>query len=715
MAEAVEQESLFPKQSTKENLLQVIDDEHQATDFTNHKQNQGQRATGERKTTKPRIRTRRKLPSSSSSSSLFDDNASLSALNSNRDELINMTEALAMNLSSSSSSASSFSNSPTSSPNNAPIISHSGPHFADYDSLYYNDDPPPRGYDDFGNDNRQPHYSDPPPPSNEDEPTTREFYEFIAFICWYAFLVLCCLFPTLFAWHRRRRNARLIRESLAMVRGAAEANSFGRNIVRTGENGEGAWNSEVLAGGRGSGIDLDNIGGRGGSDLRLLEWMNNQQNNANGQRAQDWEFLEQLFGGSSTEQNNGGNNNDAEGNSFGSMFPTGGVTAHRRQIMMSDILSGMSVRILVEREERRRRERGRRLVAVLKQTSMEVKECHLIPKGRSNDQSLDTNIPDNATFSDSWAATHGLKTLGNQSAPQSETLNQIGKECKNDSLQIEPHSSMSAGNGGKSEGSVASLEASMITEKIPNKCFNLDDNLQPQQSSKKSVTDSTSFTQDGPKADLSESGLSSNVVQLDTTNISVEISDSVTATNGSNNTPQDRLQNSPNHSSLYQRTNPLVCEDEDDDEDNKYCALAIPFNILNHIAVASDEGGNSAHEDSSNDNSNTHSRGTEISGEPRVVSPVCAICLLSYTPGCYVTWSSNQGNEGGGVCLHCFHRDCILLWLLKKEEPLCPCCRREFVLSSVLNRSDDRSGTRAMNLEHHGVNSSPETSGEVTP
>lgn len=544
-----------------------------------------------------------------------------------------------------------------------------------------------------------------------------------------------------------------------MVRGATEANSFGRNIVRTGENGENAWNLEVLAGGSGSGIDLANIGGRGGSDLRLLEWMNNQENNANGQRSQDWEFLEQLFGGSSSGRYNENNSNDAEGNFFGAMFPTPGVTAHRRRIMMSDILSGVSVRILMEREERRRCERGRKLVAALKQTSMvsligivvnfvlescmpwifvlnhhaltwqylivmwyllqKVKECHLIPKGRSNDQSLDTNIPDNATFShfdiETGAVTHGLKTLGNQSAPQIESLNQIGKKSENDSLQIEPHSSTSAGDGRKSEDGNASSERSLITEKTPNNCFDLDENLQPQQSSKKSVTDSSSPTQDGPKADLPECGLSSNVVQLDTANISVESPDSVTATNGSNNTPQDRRQNSPNHSSLHEVINPLVCEDEDDDEDNKYCALAIPFHNLNHFAVASDEGGNSGHEDLSNDNSNTHSQGTEISGAPRVVSPVCAICLVSYTPGCYVTWSSNQGNEGGGVCLHCFHRDCILLWLLKKEEPLCPCCRREFVLSSVLNRSDDRVGTGDINQEHHGVNSSQEPSGEVTP
>jgi hypothetical protein len=72
----------------------------------------------------------------------------------------------------------------------------------------------------------------------------------------------------------------------------------------------------------------------------------------------------------------------------------------------------------------------------------------------------------------------------------------------------------------------------------------------------------------------------------------------------------------------------------------------------------------------------------------RNVSSTCAICLVNYQPGNYVSWSSNE------ECRHVFHRDCILLWLLKKNgtgggivgngnhnerRHLCPCCRREFV------------------------------------
>ena len=96
-----------------------------------------------------------------------------------------------------------------------------------------------------------------------------------------------------------------------------------------------------------------------------------------------------------------------------------------------------------------------------------------------------------------------------------------------------------------------------------------------------------------------------------------------------------------------------------DDEDNRYSALRVPR----------DGGGG----------------GGGSSATTRTVPPNCAICLLQYRPGNYVMWSSN------GECRHVFHRDCILTWLLRKDDALCryqcPCCRGEFVSASLLSES----------------------------
>jgi hypothetical protein len=59
----------------------------------------------------------------------------------------------------------------------------------------------------------------------------------------------------------------------------------------------------------------------------------------------------------------------------------------------------------------------------------------------------------------------------------------------------------------------------------------------------------------------------------------------------------------------------------------------------------------------------------------RVVPGLCTICLCSYEPGSDIVWSSNPD------CEHLFHASCIEQWLMKQREgPLCPCCRRDFVI-----------------------------------
>lgn len=56
----------------------------------------------------------------------------------------------------------------------------------------------------------------------------------------------------------------------------------------------------------------------------------------------------------------------------------------------------------------------------------------------------------------------------------------------------------------------------------------------------------------------------------------------------------------------------------------------------------------------------------------REVAGACAICLCGYEPGDEVTFSPNV------TCQHVFHTECIKAWMVKKEQPLCPCCRQEF-------------------------------------
>ena len=110
-------------------------------------------------------------------------------------------------------------------------------------------------------------------------------------------------------------------------------------------------------------------GGNEGSVIRL------------GERDQDWEFLESLFG--STASGNAANNNNERAGmavTIATLGIDGGNDTERRRQIMSDILGGMSVRNVMEREQRRKRERGRRLVSLLKECSLWVKESNLIPK-----------------------------------------------------------------------------------------------------------------------------------------------------------------------------------------------------------------------------------------------------------------------------------------------------------------------------------------------
>lgn len=160
-------------------------------------------------------------------------------------------------------------------------------------------------------------------------------------------------------------------------------------------------------------------------------------------------------------------------------------------------------------------------------------------------------------------------------------------------------------------------------------------------------------------------------------------------------TPSAPPQDNP-FSSLYQVDDPYI---DDDDEDNKYTALCIPCSNVPSFESTTTTTTTTTPSNTSTSESSSPSTNNNPQPNHRFVPATCAICLLQYSPGCYVTWSSNK------ECTHAFHRDCILMWLLKKEEPyLCPCCRREFVLESMLNDDggDDSAAAQGRGGEING-------------
>ncbi len=86
-----------------------------------------------------------------------------------------------------------------------------------------------------------------------------------------------------------------------------------------------------------------------------------------------------------------------------------------------------------------------------------------------------------------------------------------------------------------------------------------------------------------------------------------------------------------------------------------------------------DNGSTSSGESSTQRSHSTLNGTSSSSMTPRNVPISCAICLSKYKVGDEVTWSSNP------ECKHCFHKGCISQWLSKKDNSLCPCCRREFL------------------------------------
>jgi hypothetical protein len=78
--------------------------------------------------------------------------------------------------------------------------------------------------------------------------------------------------------------------------------------------------------------------------------------------------------------------------------------------------------------------------------------------------------------------------------------------------------------------------------------------------------------------------------------------------------------------------------------------------------------------------------------ETRNVPGTCAICLNQYAIDDVVIWSPNRD------CVHCFHEDCIMSWLMRKSSKhrQCPCCRQSFVSSTAITTKTKVASTTAI-------------------
>jgi len=386
------------------------------------------------------------------------------------------------------------------------------------------------------------------------------------------------------AYHRRRRHARALRENIDLIQ---------RHINMETQT----VNSMVRS--------LD-----GGEINDILD----------GNRNADWEFLESLFG--PTGRNTGVGDEEVAADL---------LQSHRRMIMADILAGGVSVRALVERQHERRMAKGRKIVAILKETSVQVAQHHLIEGETNMHESKDDRTVD--------IELGAGKSLGLKN--DSHARLSIEKD-KEEEAEIED--SLIEDSLNANQCSQAEIGAVLTTKNA-----NTDIPEQDSVSSKECGSDLIGLRPD--QLELR------NRTSFDSALSSPQPADCPTSRPDAMNVNESTAV-PPRPSSLYDDLDSFQ-------EDDKYSGLCIPCTKKDNMEDVSRE-------------------------ESRFLPPTCAICLTAYQPQCYVSWSPNK------ECQHAFHRDCILTWLLKQDEPLCPCCRRPFILPENLDGSEGGSASAAM-------------------
>eukprot|EP00956_Cyclotella_meneghiniana_P034924 scaffold109546_cov46-Cyclotella_meneghiniana.AAC.2 len=501
---------------------------------------------------------------------------------------------------------------------------------------------------------------------NNDDYTTgiseeqENFPEFIAFVSWYAILLLCCFIPT----------------------------SRIEELDRLGRSNNGVGGVMILDGD-------DNNNNNQQQHFGPSEILDLGEN-----RNRDWGFLEALFseGDIIADNNNGTTASTTNGNQS--------QQRSRRRTALADILSGMSVRMLIEREERRRRERGSRLLAALKETSMEVKLCHLILEeplclvGSDDNDNCIIHNEDEATEQISSGMDAEDKSSddeqkcvaeNNDAIDQKEnsiseddvspnndksgescieessviaTAHSDNSECQSSDVKNNPTTTLHDDTNLASDAS--SLEQKQQQHNIPQSreeenqpisteqqhcSFNDTDPIRleegraslnvicledrqpetmPQSSEKINPSMLTEEEVDStvPPENIDPICLEEGRAPLNASSVEVDRAQPETM-------PQSReVVESPISSeqevgvtipnSLYEVDDPYM-----DDDECPYSALCIPCTDYHESATSS----------TTATINNASPQSPVIFNETRLAPPTCAICLIHYQPGCYVTWS----------------------------------------------------------------------------